>query len=262
MRSWLKKAQEEKKSEQENRVLEEKEYFKGDKVFLLNDSKKEREWIIEEIDKETDSIIIASDDIEQLSDDMTNSLQDDRLIYYTDSTEISRTLGDDTSAYVPTSPAYVPTSPAYDPTSPAYVPGSPAYVPGSPAYVPGSPAYVPTSPAYVPTSPAYASSSVADSPNVLQQTIAAAEKTIANTQERIAERIKNLTPIGSESTSEDYSNQDDLSKTELKNVKISKEGENIEKENEDKEKQDEGGTIMNTALPTLTNIFDTITKTN
>ena len=250
-----KKAQEEKKSEQENRVLEEKEYFKGDKVFLLNDSKKEREWIIEEIDKETDSIIIASDDIEQLSDDMTNSLQDDRLIYYTDSTEISRTLGDDTSAYVPTSPAYVPTSPAYDPTSPAYVPGSPAYVPTSPAYVP-------TSPAYVPTSPAYASSSVADSPNVLQQTIAAAEKTIANTQERIAERIKNLTPIGSESTSEDYSNQDDLSKTELKNVKISKEGENIEKENEDKEKQDEGGTIMNTALPTLTNIFNTITKTN
>ena len=33
-------------------------------------------------------------------------------------------------------------------------------------------------------------------------------------------------------------------------------------EGTDKEKQDEGGTIMNTALPTLTNIFDTITKSN
>ena len=101
-----------------------------------------------------------------------------------------------------------------------------------------------------------------DSPNVLQQTIAAAEKTIANTQERIAERIKNLTPLGSESGAEDVSKEEDLSKTESKNISISKQGDDTEKEEEDKEKEGGGGTIMNSALPMLTNIFSTITKTN
>ena len=47
-----------------------------------------------------------------------------------------------------------------------------------------------------------------------------------------------------------------------KNISISKQGDDTEKEEEDKEKEGEGGTIMNSALPTLTNIFSTITKSN
>ena len=71
-------------------ALEAKEYNIGDIVYYIEDSKKLREWIIEELDVESDVIVINSQDISELSDDMKVHLSDDRLVIALESEDIRK----------------------------------------------------------------------------------------------------------------------------------------------------------------------------
>lgn len=71
-------------------ALEAKDYNIGDIVYYIEDSKKLREWIIEELDVESDVIVIVSDDLSELSEDMNIHLSEDRLLIALESEDIRK----------------------------------------------------------------------------------------------------------------------------------------------------------------------------
>ena len=71
-------------------ALEAKDYNIGDIVYYIEDSKKLREWIIEELDVEADAIVIVSEDLSELSEDMNIHLSEDRLLIALESQDIRK----------------------------------------------------------------------------------------------------------------------------------------------------------------------------
>lgn len=231
-------------------ALEAKDYNVGDVVYYIDDSKKLREWIIEELEVDDDVILINSDDISELSDDMKVHLSGDRLIIALEAEEIRK------KGYV---------AQQQPQTEQPQETGITNLLP----------------------------SVLNETINTAQETINNAQQTIQTAQKRITDNL-NAAPspspsppylVGSytppsppfnpnaatpDSPSPDFQtqyqeNQQDL---EQENTIIKKEGSETEKEKTDEDTADKSvekageGEIMIDALPTLTNIFNTITKSD
>ena len=238
-------------------ALEAKEYSIGDIVYYIEDSKKLREWIIEELDVEADVIVINSQDISELSDDMKIHLSDDRLIIALESEDIRKK-----SIFEQQQQPQQPQQPQQ------------AQQQGINTLVP---------------------SVLNETINTAQETINNAQQTIQTAQKRITENIGSVLspspPYNPNTPSPPYNpntpsppydpnadeedspspdfrtwvNQQDL---ERQNTLVKKEGsstEDKETEEDSKDKSIEkvgGGEIMIDSLPTLTNIFNTIVKSD
>tara|TARA_Y100000816_G_scaffold179238_1_gene129570 strand:- start:303 stop:4925 length:4623 start_codon:yes stop_codon:yes gene_type:complete len=66
------------------------EYKKGDVVYVDDDPKYKREWIIQDIDYDLDVIELESNDLENLNDEFRRYLDGDRLIHAVDSDDIKK----------------------------------------------------------------------------------------------------------------------------------------------------------------------------
>tara|TARA_A100001015_G_scaffold104670_1_gene116174 strand:+ start:8244 stop:12890 length:4647 start_codon:yes stop_codon:yes gene_type:complete len=66
------------------------EYKKGDVVYVDDDPKYKREWIIQKIDYDLDYIELESTDLENLNDEFRRYLDGDRLIHAVDSDDIKK----------------------------------------------------------------------------------------------------------------------------------------------------------------------------
>ena len=66
------------------------EYKKGDVVYVDDDPKYKREWIIQKIDYELDYMELESTDLENLNDEFRRYLDGDRLIHAVDSDDIKK----------------------------------------------------------------------------------------------------------------------------------------------------------------------------
>ena len=244
-------------------VLEAKDYSIGDKVYYIEDPNNKRMWTIEELDAEYDAIVITSDDISELDDSMKINLSGDRLIATVEAEEIRKY----TQSQVEPVPAQQPVVAQQQQGIRSFLPSvlnetidtaqktinnaqqtiqtaqkritenisSQASPPFDPNYSPPfvvnpSPPFDPNeSPRWSPESPVGDTGDTGDS-NL-------EEKVNVNTPENVVIKKDN------EGSSSSSSSNDTDSETK---------DETVEKM--------EGGTIMNTALPTLTNIFSSITK--
>ena len=70
--------------------MEVDKYKKGDEVYLDDDSKKNRKWIIVDIDYDLDVIQIQSEDLEAINDEMNSYFNGDKLEHVVDSDDIKK----------------------------------------------------------------------------------------------------------------------------------------------------------------------------
>ena len=246
-------------------ALEAKDYNIGDIVYYIEDSKKLREWIIEELDVEADAIVIVSEDLSELSEDMNIHLSEDRLLIALESQDIRKksifeqqkqkpqqstdqqsTAQQSTAQQQQGTNTLIPSilnetintaqetinnaqqtiqtaqKRITDNISSAFTP-SPPYNPATPSSPPYNPA-TPSSPPFNPATP----SSPPFNPNAAEEDLEG-QKTI----------------IKKEGTTTENKDSEDTKDTQDKSVE--KVG---------------GGEIMIDSLPTLTNIFNTIVKSD
>mgnify|MGYP001358563034 CR=1 FL=1 len=246
-------------------VLEAKDYSIGDKVYYIEDPNNKRMWTIEELDAEYDAIVITSDDISELDDSMKINLSGDRLIATVEAEEIRKY----TQSQVEPVPAQQPVVAQQQQGVRSFLPSvlnetidtaqktinnaqqtiqtaqkritenisSQASPPFDPNYSPPfvvnpSPPFDPNeSPRWSPESPVGDTGDTGDTGDSNLE-----EKVNVNTPENVVIKKENEGSSSSSSNDTDSETKD----------------ETVEKM--------EGGTIMNTALPTLTKIFSSITK--
>jgi hypothetical protein len=263
-------------------ILEAKDYSIGDKVYYVADTNNKRIWTIEELDSEYDAVVIISDDISELDDSMKIYLSGDRLIATVEAEEIRKY----TQSQVETVPAQQPVVTEQQGIR-SYLPNVlnetidtaqktinnaqqtiqtaqkriteniSNQIPSPPFYPNASPPFNPNaSPPFNPNAspPFNPNASPPFNPN-------ASPPFNPNETPR-------LSPESSVGNSDDSNLEEKVNVNTPENVVIKKdnEGSSSSSNDTDSETKDEsvekmeGGTIMNTALPTLTNIFSSITK--
>jgi hypothetical protein len=245
-------------------VLPAKDYAIGEIVYYIEDVKKQREWIIEELDEEYDAVVIVSDDMTDLNDEMNMYVSQDRLIATVESEQIRKKGSSQTSVQNPLT-ALIPQAITENipnvlnetiDTAQQTINNAQQTIQTAqkritdnlnaiPSISPPFNAATPTSPGYSPVFNPNAEYSPPFNPN--------------------AEYSPPFNPNAEDSSQQ---SQFDLEKNDGNETKIiKKEGytEQNKKDEDTNEKPVEkmtSGNIMNDALPTLTNIFETFTGQN